>query len=483
MSLVLGIDLGTSGCRSAVFDDRLNMLCSARTEYPLSILGGSRIEQDAGVWWDSVRQTVREATALLGKKSAAIRSIGVSSQGISIVPVGKDGKVLCGAISWLDGRAACETDEIIKRYGARDIFQRTGQRISPIYTLPKLMWIKKNEPRVFEKTERFLMPVDFIQYRLCGNCVTDHTMAAGTMMYDIHGQAWMEDLLGENGIGAGLLPDIAWAGSVAGTLLPETAKELGLGTDVIVAVGAQDQKCAAYGGGASERVVTVSLGTGSCITKLSEVPVLDDEMRIPVFSYLYQGCWDMEGVVNTAGSALEWFRKKFAPNMDYEELSGMAAHAETGGLNFYPYLSGGASPHWGEVAGAFTGLTLQSGIPECVRALLEGIAYHIKANTDVMDKAGQAADTLRVFGGGSKSDLWCRLIADITGKCVVRLESCETALAGAARLAFKSLGMETKPLAPEREFLPQPCEVEKYKERYIDYETTRKRCFDMRETE
>ena len=255
-----------------------------------------------------------------------------------------------------------------------------------------------------------LMPMDFIQYRLCGNCVTDHTMAAGTMMYDIHGQAWMEDLLGENGIGAGLLPDIAWAGSVAGTLLPETAKELGLGTDVIVAVGAQDQKCAAYGGGASEQVVTVSLGTGSCITKLSEAPVLDDEMRIPVFSYLYQGCWDMEGVVNTAGSALEWFRKKFAPSMDYEELSGMAAHAETGGLKFYPYLSGGASPHWGEGAGAFTGLTLQSGIPECVRALLEGIAYHIKANTDVMDKAGQAADTLRVFGGGSKSDLWCRLI-------------------------------------------------------------------------
>ena len=123
--------------------------------------------------------------------------------------------------------------------------------------------------------------------------------------------------------------------------------------------------------------------------------------------------------------------------MDYEELSGMAAHAETGGLNFYPYLSGGASPHWGEGAGAFTGLTLQSGIPECVRALLEGIAYHIKANTDVMDKAGQAADTLRVFGGGSKSDLWCRLIADITGKCVVRLESCETALAGAAKACFQ----------------------------------------------
>ena len=152
-------------------------------------------------------------------------------------------------------------------------------------------------------------------------------------------------------------------------------------------------------------------------------------------------------------------------------------------MKFYPYLSGGASPHWGEGAGALIGLTLGSGTAECVRALFEGIAYHIKANTDIMDKTGQEADTLHVFGGGSKSDVWCGLIANITEKRVVRLKSCETALAGAARLAFKSLGTDTKELAPEREFLPQQKEVEKYKERYMDYETTRQRCFDKRETE
>lgn len=483
MSLVLGIDLGTSGCRSAAFDSGLNMLESVRAEYPLTVLGDQEVEQDAEMWWNSVKETVRGVTAKLGARSAEIKSVAVSSQGISVVPVGKDGKPLCRAISWLDGRAVGETAELLARYGAEEIFRRTGKRISSLYTLPKLLWIKKNRPEIYRQTYKFLLPLDFIQFRLCGNYVTDHTMAAGTMMYDIHEQKWMDGLLGENGIGADLLPEIAWAGSAAGKILPGAARELGLGENVLVATGAQDQKCAACGGGASERVMTVSLGTGSCITKLSERPALDQKMRIPVFSYMEPGRYDMEGVINTAGSALGWFREKFVPTKSFEELSQTAASAEAGALKFYPYLSGGSSPHWGEGLGAFTGLSLKSGPAECVRALMEGVAYHIRANTDVMDQMGRAADTLHVFGGGSKSGLWCELIANITNKRVARLESCETALAGAAKLAFRGIGEEAGELAEEREFLPRPDEVQKYKERYIDYETTRKCCFGNTETE
>ena len=475
MSLVLSIDLGTSGCRSAVFDQELRMLELSRAEYPLSVLTDRHVEQDAQLWWKAVEDTVGDVTSKLGARRKEIKSIAISSQGISVVPIGRDGTLLGLAISWLDTRAQAETEDLIRRIGRKAFFQHTGKRASAQYTLPKLLWIKRHQPERYEKVSKFLLPMDFIQYRLCGTAVTDHSMAAGTMMYDLKAQGWMTDLLTEYGIERDKLPDLAWAGSPAGTLRPELAERFGLSRDVIVAVGAQDQKCAAHGGGISNKAATVSLGTGSCISKLIPISHNLTNMNIPVFSYLTPDCWDQEGVINTAGSALEWFRNQFASDRHFDELTALAERTRSGNLKFYPYLSGGASPYWGTGQGAFTGMTLKSGLAECTRAILEGVAFHIRANLEAMEQDGNPSTELHIFGGGAKSSLWCQIIADIAQMPVARMESGETALIGAARLAFQAVGEQTRELRQDSTFLPM--ETGYYDEKYREYEEMRNCCF------
>ena len=173
MSLVLSIDMGTSGCRSVVFDQELNLLAMARRDYPLEILSERQVEQDANLWWEAVKSTVREVTAQLGQRRLEIRSIGISSQGIFIVPIDREGNPLAKAISWLDTRAEQETAELKERFGRRQIFQKTGKRLSPTYTLPKLIWMAKHAQRLYQQADRFLLPLDFIQNKLCGNITTD----------------------------------------------------------------------------------------------------------------------------------------------------------------------------------------------------------------------------------------------------------------------------------------------------------------------
>lgn len=476
MNLVLSIDLGTSGCRSAVYDERLNMLACSKTGYPLVVLSESEIEQSPDAWWDAVKLTVREAASKCDAK--AIRAVSVSSQGISVVPVAADGAPLRDAISWLDSRATAEANAFRDRFGEAELRKRTGLSVSPLYSAFKILWMKRHWPEVMEKTRKLLLPMDYILLRLSGRYATNHTMACGTMLYDIAGRKWDDGLIEYAGVDKDSLPPIHRAGDDLGAVLPEVAGELGLGDDVRVAVGSQDQKCAAYGAGASERIATASLGTASCISKLVPRLHFDESVRIPCFSYLDGDMWDLEGIVNTAGSALNWFRDAYAGDRSFEELDRLAeAAGGPGAVTFYPYLAGSASPHWAGGAGLFAGLTLNAGLGHSVRAVLEGVAYHIRENLDAMDRMGGATDELRLFGGGATSDLWCRIIADVVDRPVTRTKSQEAALAGAARLAFASIGVGTAPLETSGRFDPEPRSAAKYADAYRTYERFREKCF------
>ena len=479
MSVVLSIDLGTSGCRSAIFNEKLELLCSHSVEYPLIVCSQTHIEQDARLWWSSVKDTIRSVTGKMPEAAKQIRSIAISSQGISFVPINRDGDVLANAVSWLDSDSVREEQYLSEKYGERELYNRTGKRLSALYTLPKLIRFKKNEPEIYAGTWKLLLPLDYIQYKLCGRCVTDHTMAAGTMYYDIEKREWAEDILCENGIDHDLLPELEYAGKPAEVILPQVADELGLPHDVVIMVGAQDQKCAAYGAGASDSVATASLGTGCCITQLANRFVSDTHMRIPCFSYITPDYWDFEGVINTAAASYMWFKEKFADDMSMREIDELAAaSAAPSEVMFYPYLSGASSPYWGSGTGTFTGLSLMSDKGSMARAILEGIAFHIRSNLDVMQTLCGEAKELRLFGGGSKSDLWCQIIAHVTDKAVVRLASSQTALAGAAMLAFTGLGnTDIRPLRPAETFYPEADCVEKYDRSYMKYETTRNKFF------
>ena len=471
MTAVISIDLGTSGCRSAVYDSSLKSLSSAAAGYPLLVRSETQIEQDAEVWWECVKKTIRQALASAPVSASDIKAISISAQGIAFVPIDREGNVLHPVISWMDSRGEAELGKLRERYGEEMLYRRTGKRLSPAYTLSKLMWFQEHQKELYERAWRILFPLDFIQYCLSGECVCDHTIAGGTMLYHVERQCWDRKLLGENHLSEEKLPKIAGAGTVVGKIRPGAADELGLTHEVLIVNGAQDQKCAALGAGAEKSAAAVSLGTGCCISRIADRPIQDPSMRIPIFPYVYENTWDLEGVIQTAGSAYAWFQRELGGGLSFNMLNQKAAEVEgPSSVRFYPYLSGGASPWWSENPGSFTGLSLMSGIGHLTKAIFEGIAYHIRANLEVMAEACGYAEELRLFGGGSKSALWCQVIADITNTRVVRLASSDTALAGAAKLAFLPLGCDTPKSLPAADvFLPDAAMTEEYEKAYEIY--------------
>lgn len=479
MSYVLAIDLGTSGCRSAIYNEKLEMLCVAAEEYPLIVHSETEIEQDANIWWEKAKSTIKTVVADSRVDAKEIHALSISSQGIAFVPIDSQGNTLSNAISWLDMRAQAETEEIEERYGMQQIYQRTGKRISGAYSLPKLIWFKNNRPDVYEAADKILLPLDFIQYRLTGRSVTDHTMAGGTMLYNVQTQTWDKDILDTYGLDIKKLPEISWSGTVIGKIDPAVALELGLCEDLPVVNGAQDQKCAALGAGASEDVVAISLGTGSCLAQITSSPRPDAEMRIPFFSYVRQGQWDLEGVINTAGSAYSWFQREIGGEQSFAALDEAAEGVRLpNSVMFYPYMSGVSSPNWGGGTGTFTGLSLLSTTAHMTRAVMEGIAYNIRENLEAMEGVCSKAKEIRLYGGGSKSMLWCQIIANVTSIPVTRLCSSETALAGAAILAYTPLGVSVPYcLNCADTVYPEPDIVDIYNESYKIYEKTRKKYF------
>jgi xylulokinase len=443
METLLSVDLGTTGCKAAVYSVEGQVLGTSYIEYPLIGLSPEFVEQDANLWWSLTQQVIQEAIAKSGVKGRGIRALSVSSQGISFVPINRSGQVLRNAINWLDTRATTQAAAIRRRIKDEHLFQVTGKRPGAFYVLPKLLWLREHEPGLFGETYKFLMAHDYLLYKLCGATVTDFSMAGGSLLLDLHLLNWSDELLTTFEIGRDQLPDLAWAGSTAGELASATAEAIGLSPGTPVVVGGQDQKCAALGAAIRPGVATVSLGTASAISCLIDEPALDAERRIPTFPFVVPGYWDFEGVVSTAGAALTWVRDTVFPNKDHSALDELANQSPPGanGVRFYPHLTGATSPLWQVGArGAFTGLSLATSSADLVRSVLEGIAFQIRANLDVIQSMAPVEE-LVLFGGGAKSDLWCDIISQVTDKPVFVTEMVDVANWGACVLAGLGAGV------------------------------------------
>ncbi len=478
---LIGIDLGTTGCKSMIFDEQGNILSQSYIEY--GIINGAEtfIEQDADLWWTLVRQSVKECVLSAGAAGKNVAALSISSQGISFVAVDKAGKTLGNAISWLDTRPGKQTGAIREMFGEEKIFGITGKRISPCYSLPKMMWVKENQPEIYEKTDKFLMGLDFLTFRLTGKAVTDYSMASGTMLFNISAKKWDEEIIERCRLDIRKLPEVACTGSVVGDVLPEVAGELGLNGGVKVVLGAQDQKVAAIGAGITEDIATVSLGTATAISSIGKTPVFDREMRIPSFA-LDQDRWILESVVGTSCISLKWLKNTFYDGFSYGQLDELAMKSVPGanGVYFYPHLEGASTPYWrNDVKGFLYGFSLGTGREDVVRAVLEGIAYQIRINLDVQQQInGGSIDELRIFGGGSNSALWCSLIADITGKTVSILYTSEIANFGAAVLAGLGAGVYkssadvlSRVHLIRKQYLPDPANRQKYDDAFQKYRT------------
>ncbi len=456
---ILGLDIGTTASKCAAFDADFNVVAESHREYPLIHGKDNSVEQDPNSWWLAIIEAISE----INLKSGSVKGIGISSQGITFVPVDKDGNHLMNAMTWLDMRAGEECRRLQDIFSDEVIFKTTGKKINPAYTLPKLMWIKSRKPEIYSKTFKFLMVHDYIINKLCGAFVTEDSMAAGTMAYDISRKNWDYGILSKAGIDMDKLPAIIGSGTIAGRLNEMAATELGLSTEIMVVAGGQDQKCAAYGAGLSHADITVSLGTSSAITSMYAKPVFLDDMSLPCFPFIDGKSWVLEGFGSTAGASVKWFRDNLGNGRSYKEIdSEIKKVYENNGLSdnvmFFPYLAGTGSPEWYDAkGGGFIGITMDTRNTLMAAAVLESVAFNIRANIEKMESIGKSFNGISVFGGGANSGIWLEIIADVTGKTVSVPAMEETACLGAAMKCAESLGLsdfynpaKTKTIKPDK---------------------------------
>ncbi|MCD6371430.1 MAG: hypothetical protein J7L39_01815 [Candidatus Aenigmarchaeota archaeon] len=457
--MIIGVDLGTTRIKSAIFDENGRILGLSYRDVPLITHSSDEIEQNPDDWIIAVKETIRESIKISKVKN--IEALSFSSQGISFVCVDEKGKNLGNAISWLDTRAKKEAEEIKEKIEEKNIFKITGKRINPAYVLPKILWIKKNDKTRFMHTKKFLMCLDYLNFRFTGNFMTDHTMASGTLMYDIRKMAWSDKILRTFDIPYNKLPSISFSSTFIGYIKDEAAKELGLGR-VKVYLGAQDQKCSCFSVGIDENTCVISLGTAVAISFLSNSPVIDKYMRIPCFPFVKKNTWILEGVISSGCASFDWLLKVLKEKPTILEK----VNFKNSNLYFFPHLAGSTSPHWiPEARGIMYGINLDTRKEDIISSLIKGITFEIKENFEIISKLtkNRPKQTV-VIGGGANSNNWLQLISDVLKTKVISFYRIESACLGASMFCKK-----IKPKIRSCVFLPKDDFTPEYNE-YLRYE-------------
>lgn len=482
--VVVGIDLGTTGCRAAAFDQRGTLLATSYLEYGVTHPEPGAAEQEAEGWWSAARQCVRAVAGELSPEQSVV-ALGLSTQGHTWVPTNADFRPLRPALTWLDTRAAAQARELLQSRGAHFWGQRAGKAPGPWHMLPQILWLRSVEPLVVAEASYYLFAQDFLMTRLVGQPVTDFTTAAGSLLFSLRDLEWDKALALEYQVDPRRLARVLPAATVAGELAEEAAQDMGLPAGIPVATGAQDQKCAALAAGLEEGVVTVSLGTSTAISALVRRPVYDETMAVPCFPYLTKGSWVLEAPLVTTGGAVRWLRDLLrgfgAQTVDYAQLVALASTAPPGsrGVRCYPFLAGAGAPHWiPDSRGSLTGLGLETKPADVARAVLEGVAFEVRSALEAVRRLGVEVRHLRLFGGGARAHLWAQIMADVVRVPVERSADVERAVGGAAILAMVAAGM-CGSLADGQKLLRgdsdwfEPDAEEPYEAAYEDYCATR----------
>ncbi len=473
----LCIDIGTTAIKCAIVDRNYQIAAEKSSEYRLIKKPDEKVEQDANEWWNVTVKTTRSLLADSGIAGSSIDAVGISSQGISFVPVDREMNPLMNAISWLDTkRAQTQSDYIIESMGNDKIQRITGCGVSSGRNLAKLLWIRQEFYGLFRRIYKILTAHDYILYRLCGKIVSDHTMAGSTQMYDINLRDWSDHILDAFNLDKDMFPQIIGSGSFAGRIEKRAADELGIGYNAVVAAGGQDQKCAVLGSGIDKDSVAVSLGTASAISRRIDRPSILSNMSIPCCVDVLKNKWVMEGAVGTAGAGLKWMRDTIYKGKSYRELDALAERAKTGSLFFYPHMSGASTPvNNKKVRGFLYGINISTSEEEIIRSFMEGVAYQIKSNIDIISETFGETKGIRIYGGGAKSRFWLSVLANITGKRIEVIKSTETACIGAAMLCsmctgeWKGIEKASESVKIKSVIEPEPKEHEFYQELYFEY--------------
>lgn len=355
------------------------------------------------------------------------------------------GEILRPAILWNDQRTAAQCDDIRARLGKGRLIQITGNDAMTSFTAPKILWVQQEEPEIYNQIAQILLPKDYVRYKLTDVYALDRAGGAGTLLFDVRKRTWSAQVLEALEIEPDWLPPTFEGTDVTGVVSRKAAEITGLKEGTPVMGGGGDQAAAAVGTGAVEEgIVSLSLGTSGVVFAATDQLVIESGGRLDSFCHSVPGMWSLMGVMLSAAGSLRWHRDTFAPEMEYDALVTLADDVPQGsdGLLFLPYLSGERTPHPDPLArGAFIGLTIRHALPHLTRAVLEGVAFGLRDNFELMKETGMAdINQVRITGGGAKSPIWRQILADVLGIQLVTTNTQEGAAYGAALLAATGAG-------------------------------------------
>lgn len=473
MQKVIAIDLGTTLIKCVLFDIHGKTIAIESLPTSLQHQKPEYAEQNAEIWYTGVCDVIKKLLKYCDPND--VKGISLSSQGISVVPVDDANHPLRSAISWLDVRAGEECCEMTQVMSENSWFQRTGKFISPSYTLPKLRWLQKYEHDLFSKSKMFLLPMDYVNLRMTGRAVTDHTMAAGTMYYNISKCTWDQTTLEWLGIQAQQLAEILPAGTLVGTINEETVQRTGLPNNVQVFNGGQDQKVAAFAAEISDECASLSLGTAGALEVFVENAKTQE--LLPFFPYVNPEKTLVEGCINTTGAAIQWYKDTLASDLSFSQINEIALQSPIGSnkVRFYPHLGKPGTPHRHlDCYGSIEEVSLGTTRGDLIRSLYEGLAYEIRLNLEYAKRGGAKLQKLIVFGGASKSCVLCQIIADVTKLHVYATANGELGSIGAAKLAIQGLGLDAEQFAraaigEKIQYIPIEANVAQYDSLYQTY--------------
>jgi xylulokinase len=455
MAYLLGIDIGTSGTKTLICDDHGKVIATAMAEHPISSPKPGWSEQDPEDWWNATCKATKAVIRKARVKPADIQGIGLSGQMHGSVFLGDSERPLRPALLWNDQRTAAQCDEIESKAGGREaLIELVANPALTGFTAPKILWVRQNEPKIYDRTRHILLPKDYIRYRMTGEYATEVSDASGTLLLDVVNRTWSDKLLGLLEIDKSLLPRLHESPEITGTLKAQAARSLGLREGIPVVGGAGDQAAGAVGNGiVAPGIVSATLGTSGVVFAHSDIPTRDPKGRVHTMCHAVPGKWCVFGCMLSAGGSFQWFRNQLGHdevvaakrrNIDpYELLVDEAEKAQPGseGLFFLPYLTGERCPHPDPCArGGWIGITTRTRRRELIRSLLEGVTYGMRDAIEIMKQMNIPITQIRASGGGARSDFWRHLQADIYGAPIVLTNAVEGPAYGVALLAGVGTG-------------------------------------------
>ncbi|NJD02321.1 MAG: xylulokinase [Ruminiclostridium sp.] len=455
MQYLLGIDIGTSGTKTVLFDTMGNTIVSDLGEYPMYQPHSGWAEQDPEDWWRAVHTTINNVILKSGIASSDIKGIGLSGQMHGAVLLDRDNRVLRKAIIWCDQRTSTECEQITSLVGKDRLISITANPALTGFTASKILWVRNNEPEVFEKVRKVLLPKDYIRLMLTGEFATEVSDASGMQLMDIPARKWSGEVLEKLQLDKEMLAEMYESQEISGRISSRAAGLTGLKEGTPVAGGAGDQAAGAVGNGiVKSGVISSTIGTSGVVFAYMDKVSIDPKGRVHTFCHAVPNTWHIMGVTQGAGLSLKWYRDNFCiEEKRTAELMGIDPYvlmdreaektiAGSEGLIYLPYLMGERTPHLDPNArGVFFGISARHEKPAFIRAIMEGVVFSLKDCLEIIKKMDVGITEVRASGGGGRSPLWRQMQADVFGTEITTVNSSEGPALGAAILAGVGAGI------------------------------------------